>query len=160
MVWGRRKGRRDSALKTLRQVFASVKDLDAWVAKHEESVAKTGLDAPLLRHAVGSAYQSRKDTGKAIEQLRIARRLTPWDEAIHKTFSVAAKRSRRNELIEEGWLAYIAAYPRQLRLYEKLGRFYDKLGREEEAERAFTTLAEVDPYEPEGRAKLEKIRQK
>lgn len=160
VAWGQRRGRRDHALKALHQVFAGVKDLDAWVAKHEESVAKTGLDAPLLRHAASAAYLSRNDLDQAIEQLRIALRLSPADEAIHQTFMKAAGKSRRNELIEEGWIEYLAAFPRQLPLYEKLGRFYEKIGRKEEAERAFTTLVEVDPYEPEGRAKLAEIRER
>ena len=82
------------------------------------------------------------DAGKAIEQLRIARRLSPDDETIHKAFQQAARKSRDKAVIEEGWLEYIAAFPRELRLYRELGKFYERCRRPENAVRAFTTLEE------------------
>ncbi len=155
---GKSRGRRNNALRGLKDVFKQVKDLDAWVEAHEAEVAKTGLDAPLLRLAAGSAYLSKKKYAKSIEQLRIARQLSPEDETVHQTFLQAARRTRKKELVEEAWLAHIAAFPRELRLYDQLGLHYDTIGRKDEAERAWTTLVEADPYEPKGREMLNEIR--
>ena len=87
--WGRRNGNRTAAISALFNVLAKLKDLDGYTKRYEQRVAKTGLDAPLIRKGLGAAYGGKSQWKRAIVQFIAARELEPNDADIHKRLLAA-----------------------------------------------------------------------
>ena len=73
--WGRTNHNRQIALSALQSVIAGIQDLDAYVARRHKQIEETGLDAPVIRKAIGRFYLARREADKAIPQLLAARQL-------------------------------------------------------------------------------------
>jgi Vault protein inter-alpha-trypsin domain/von Willebrand factor type A domain len=150
----------EEAERTLVAILASHPDLDAWAADFAAEVAKTGLDAPVLRAALGDALLRREQYERALVQLRIARRLTPGNEATHRSILKAARKTGRAQAVTDALLGHVRAFPRKYKLYDQLALHYETIDELDLAERAWTTMIEVDPFEPMGCRELARVRER
>ena len=154
VVWGNDSRNRNRAITALRRVIESIGDLDGYVARMDKKIAETGLDAPVIRKTIGQVYLDRKQPEPAITQLTLARQLQPNDAEIHQLLLNAYDLADNQEGACEALYASIALSPMNLALYPDLGKRLSDLGQADEAERAWTTLAEVKPNEAEGHRQL------
>jgi len=157
--WGRERRSRTAAVQTLNEVVAAIPDLDGYVVGYEIQVRKTGLDAPLVRKALGLAHLQRDQPVKAVPHLRIARELQPLDTETHKALLKAYDDAGRPVEARAALLQSIAVAPLELDLYAELGRRLSAAGDAGGAERAWTSLAEAKPNEADGHRRLAQHRE-
>ena len=158
--WGPRHENRQHAVKTLRDVVRGAHDLDAYVGRLDKEAAKTNKDNPIVRLAIGQAYQGKQQFDKAIVQLELAVELQPNDKETHKALVSCYDAQGDKEGAIERLLASVQLSRRDLTLYEDLGNRLKTLERTEETERAYTSIVEMLPNESQSHAKLAEIRQK
>ncbi|MHC4818228.1 MAG: tetratricopeptide repeat protein, partial [Planctomycetota bacterium] len=157
--WGRTHRSRAEALEALNDVVADIPDLAQYVAGYEISVKKTGLDAPLVRKALGLAYLGRDEPMNAVPQLLAARDLAPLDTATHRALLQAYDAAEKPDAARRALLQSIAVAPLDLELYAELGRRLQAAGDAAGAERAWTSLAEAKPNEADGHRRLAQHRE-
>ncbi|MHC4160897.1 MAG: VIT domain-containing protein [Planctomycetota bacterium] len=157
--WGRTHQNRATALRALQAVIAEIPDLDKYVAGYEVQVEKTGLDAPLVRQALGLAYLQRHQPMQAVPHLLAARELQPLDTATHQVLLQAYDAAKKPAEARHALLQSIAVAPLNLDLYAELGRRLTAAGDADGAERAWTSLAEAQPNEADGHRKLAQHRE-
>jgi len=158
--WGRNHNNRASALAALKNVITRIPDLDGYVARLGKRVAETGLDAPVIRKALGLVYLQRHEPTKAVEQLLAARELGGNDAEIHRALVQAYDAAGAPQKACEALLAATRTSPMNLQNYVELGRRLARLGDERRAERAWTTLVEVQPNEAESHRLLAEHRER
>ncbi|MEM7201417.1 MAG: VIT domain-containing protein [Planctomycetota bacterium] len=149
VAWGRSQRNRAHALGSLRDVLGKIEDLPSYIARMEQRVAETRLDAPVIRKAVGMVLLAKGDPERAIAQLQAASALQPHDAEVHQALLVALDATGDARGACEALRAAICAAPEDLELYRELGKRLAGLGDEAGAERAWTTLVEVLPNEAE-----------
>jgi tetratricopeptide (TPR) repeat protein len=157
--WGPHRDQRAEILRTLDQLLRQSPDLDGYVARLDQETARTGLDNPILRKALGMVYAGKSERGKAIGQLKLAADLQPndpetWEKLIECRDRLGDKEGAIRDLLHAAQLSR-----RNIRHYEDVGNRLKALGRPDEAERAYTSLVEMLPSESEGHALLAEIRQ-
>ncbi len=150
VAWGKRKERRDGAIRSLNVAVSSVPNLDAFVARYEKRVHESGRDAPLMRKAIATAYVTADKPGSAVSHLLAARVLQPTDLAVHQALVELYEELEQPEKAIEALFAAIVAHPLDWGQYVELGA---KL-KGAQAERAWTSLAEIRPLEAGGHHRL------
>lgn len=158
VAWGRTQEQRQRALASLQAVLATAKDLDAFVARHDATVAASGADAPILRKALGAVLAGAGRPADAARQFRLARDLEPLDPEVHEGLVRALDRSGDPVGAVEALLASVRMAPKNLDAYPDLARRFETAKRPDEAERARTNLVEASPSEPDGHARLARLR--
>jgi predicted Zn-dependent protease len=160
VAWGPQQDQRRQAIVALHDVLAGIADLDGFVAAREAEVARSGLDAPLLRKLIGLVYLERNQPQRARAQLDVARALSPLDAEIHQALLRACDAMGDRDGAILVLRDAIAAAPLQLEAYVELAQRLAGLGQAEEAERAWTTLVEMKPNESDGHARLAEERER
>ena len=159
VAWGRTNDQQSQALVTLKEVLAQAKDLDAWVVRYDAEVATSGVDAPVLRKALGALFLERGRNAPAAVQLRAARELDPLDAETHGMLVRALDASGDAAGALEALLASVRMAPKNLDAYPDLAQRFFRAGDAAQAERAKTSLVEAVPSEPDGYRALAKIRE-
>jgi tetratricopeptide (TPR) repeat protein len=160
IAWGPKHQQRQAALNTLKTVLKQSPNLDAYASHWEQIVAKDGKDAAIVRKAIGQVYQERKAWAKAVRQFQAAVELQPGDREIHEALLESQHHAGDTVGMTATLLRMLDLYRRENKLYQKLGDHYAKLGTLGEAERAFTSMVEMQPKESESHQLLAEIRQK
>jgi hypothetical protein len=144
-------------IQNLEQVLEQAKDLDSF-AKHLDSEAeRTGQDSPLVRRALGTAYQNRRLFPQALRQFRIAVDLQPADRRLHETLFNGLVAAGEQEAATDHLLRRVEFNPGDLDWMKKIAvRLRDDSRR---AERAITTIVELAPQEASHHAAVAEIRQ-
>ena len=158
--WGKRQEKRAEALKALVAVLRAAKDLDAYAESLDRESRDLKLENPTLRKALGKAYIEKKEWAKAILHLEAALESAPDDPEIAKALIEAHEGSGDKVAAAARLRALARARGHDLALFQDLGERLSKLERPDEAERAFTNLAELSANESEGRQLLAGIREK
>lgn len=158
--WGSRHDHRAEALKTLRDVLQNSPNLEAYVAALDKKSAETGLHNPVVRKALGQVYLERKEYARATVQLQLAVELQPNDTETHQALLACYDALADKEGAFRQLLASLQLSRRDSKLYEDLGWRLTYLKREVEAERAFTSIVEMQAVEGESHAVLAEVRQK
>jgi tetratricopeptide (TPR) repeat protein len=156
VAWGPRHNNRAEALKTLKEVLLRSPDLDGFVAHFD----KQKQDSAIVRKALGQAFQDKKQYARAIAQLELAAALQLNDAETYQLLvachdAMGDKEGAARQLLRSAQLAR-----RDLKLYEDLGKRYLALAQPAEAERAYTSIVEVQPAEAETHALLAEVREK
>ena len=150
---------RRSALRVVTEVLGQVKDLNAFVRRRDELVAKEGLDAAILRKALGQIYTKKRQFERAIVQLEKARDLQAHDSEIHQALWQAWKALNNSEGMAKSLLTWIRSEPLKLELYRQLAQLYQRTGERAAAERDWTSLVEMKPLEAVGHQMLAQQRE-
>jgi tetratricopeptide (TPR) repeat protein len=156
VAWGARRDNRTEALKTLKQVLLRSPDLDAFVAHFDEQKQ----DSAVVRKALGEAYREKKQHARAIKQLKRAAELQPNDAEIYQLLVTSCDDAGDKEGAVRQLLQAVQLSRRDLNLYRDLGKRYAAAGQPNEAERAYTSIVEVQPTESESHALLAEVREK
>jgi tetratricopeptide (TPR) repeat protein len=157
--WGPRHDQRAQALNALEQVLRNAPDLDGYVVHLDGQVAETGLDNPIVRKALGKVYSDKTEYKKAIRQLEAACELQPNDTEIHQQLVACYDKLDDQHGAIRRLLQSVRLSRRSIQLFKDLGQRYEKNGKEDEAERAFTSIVEALPNESESHAMLAELRQ-
>ncbi len=157
VCWSPRHEQRANQLNTLNAVIRQAKDLDAYVAHLNAEAAKTGQDSPVVRKAIGSAYQSRSEHAKAVIQFQLALELQPFDKEVHQALIACYDALQQPDNVAKQLLKLIDFDRHDLTLFKQLADRYQK--NEAEAERAATSIIEAAPNEAENQAALAELRQ-
>jgi tetratricopeptide (TPR) repeat protein len=157
--WGPHRDQRADILRILDQLLRQSPDLDGYVARLDQETARTALDNPILRKALGMVYAGKSERGKAVRQLTLAADLQPndsetWGKLVECHDRLGDKEGAIRDLLRAAQLSR-----RNIRHYEDVGNRLKALGRPDEAERAYTSTVEMLPGESEGHATLAEIRQ-
>ncbi len=159
MAWGRAHSNRQSALNTLDQVLLQAPDLDAYVRQLDMEVAKSGLENPVVRKALGRAYVQKRQPDKAVAQLQLALAAQPHDDQTHAALISAYDHLQNADAAIRQTRARARLSRRNLGLYRNLAERLTKAERDREAERARTTIVEMQPTEAESHTMLAEMRQ-
>ncbi len=157
--WGSAHDRRAEALQTLRQVLAQSPDLDGYVAQLDAEAAKTGRDSPILRKAIGQVYREKAEYARAVTQLRLAMELQPNDRETHDALLACFDKQNDREGAVRQLLQAVQLARRDLALYRDLGRRLTELKQGKEAERAYTSIVEMQALESESHTMLAEVRE-
>ncbi len=158
--WGRDVNNRNNALEALRAVLRAAPDLDAYVVQLDKHAAEVHEENPILRQAIGQVYREKKRFDKAIAQLLIAAEVQPNDAETYKTLLECYDQVNDQQGAVEQILAWRQLAPRDIKLYEDLGKRLEKLGQAAEVERAYTSIVEALPSEAESHQLLAEVRQR
>jgi Flp pilus assembly protein TadD len=159
VAWGPHVGGRAEELAQLRNVLASAKDLESYLARFEDEVATSGLENPILRKAAGQVLLERGEFESAARHLRAALSVQPDDAETGSLLVAAFDGMRRTDLAAQALLERARSAARDVTLYTALGARYLALRQPEAAERAYTSLVEALPEESEGYNQLALVRQ-
>ncbi len=159
VAWGRSTHQRQQALATLAAVLQAAPDLDAFVEGLDDEVARTGLENPTLRRALGQVYRELKRPEVALVQLRRALDAQPNDLEVQRALVEVLDQLQRPAEAADQLQALALAAGHDVTLYVELGRRRAKLGQPGEAERAWTNAVELVPEEAEGHAALAQVRE-
>jgi Flp pilus assembly protein TadD len=111
----------------------------------------------VLRKALGQVYLGKNAYAKATAQLQLAVTLQPNDAETHRLLIECHDKQGDKKGAVEAILQAVQVMRRDIKLYEDLGQ---RLGQQpKEAERAFTSIVEVQPSESESHALLAEVRQ-
>ena len=160
VAWGRNVGNRNIALEALRAVLRAAPDLDAYVVQLDGRAAESRQENPVLRKAIGQVYREKEQLGKAIGQLLIAAEVQPNDAETYQALLACYDGQNDQQGAVEQILAWRELAPRDIKLYEDLGKRLEKLGQAMEVERAYTSIVEALPAESESHQLLAEIRQR
>ncbi len=150
----------DRALGALREVLREAEDLSAYVATYDAEVAKTGLDAPLLRRELGAIFLDKEEYDAAVTQLRAARELDGTDARVHQLLVKAYDGKNDAEGAIDALFGSIRMSPHNLDAYESLAGRYERTNPgASDVERALTTMVENTPHDADGHRKLAQIRE-
>lgn len=154
--WGANTEQRKRALDSLVAVLVESPDLGKFVAELD----KEKLQSAIVRKAIGQAYVKKTDHARAIPQLQMASELQPNDADTYTLLVECFDKLGDAEKGAEVLLRAVELSRRDLGLYERLGQRYSDLKRQAEAERAFTSMVEMQPQESESHAALAAVREK
>jgi tetratricopeptide (TPR) repeat protein len=141
-------------------VLAKAADLDGYIRRLNRQAAETGLDNPLVRKSLGTALLDQERVAQARAQLEIAAELRPEDAEVQRMLVECCDRLEDAEAAAAQLLAGARLSRKNLDLYRDLAERYERLGRSECAERARTTIVEMQPNESESHQLLAEIRQR
>ncbi len=156
VAWGPHHANRAAALETLKQVLLRSTDLDGFVAHFD----RQKQDSAIVRKALGQVYRAKGEHAKAIKQLELAAELQPNDAEIHQLLIASLDETGNREGALRQLLQAVQHSRRDLKLYEELGKRYVAAGQPQEAERAYTSIVEMQPAESESHALLAEVREK
>jgi tetratricopeptide (TPR) repeat protein len=159
VAWGRDQTNRGQALEALRLVLSTARDLDAFATRYQAEVAKTGLDAPVIRRALGSVFLDAKRYAEAALQLRVARDLAPEDAEVHRLLVKTHDEAGEPAEALAAALTAVRLDPRSVTAYQDLARRYRAAGDLAASERALTGMVEWTANEAEGHRALAQERE-
>jgi Flp pilus assembly protein TadD/predicted Zn-dependent protease len=154
--WAPGQQQRKDGLEALVQVLVAAPDLAAYVAELD----KQSLQSAVVRKAIGQAYVRKGDHARAIPQLALAADLQPNDEEILKALIVCYDKIGDKEGTIRQLLNAVELSRGGIKLYEQLGGRLAEQRQPAEAERAYTSVVELQPNESEGHALLAEVREK
>jgi len=160
VVWGRTQRNRSAAVGNLQRVLAGAHDLDDYAAHLDRQTAKTGLENPIVRKALGKVYLDKRNYKEAIRHLCLAVENQPNDGEAHKLLVQAYDRMNDKQGAIDRLLASVDLSRRDIDLYRDLGDRYKQVDNAAESERAYLSIAEMLPNESESHTMLAGIRQK
>lgn len=161
VIWPARHEQRTEAINLLRSLLNMSRNLDGYVAELDKLVEKDQQERPIVRKQIGFVYQEKYMAwDKAIKQLRLAVEAAPDDAEIHQRLIACldAKGDAAGALAQT--FESLDLSRRNLELWNKLAERFTALKQPVEAERAATSLVEVQPNEAEGHAKFASYREK
>jgi predicted Zn-dependent protease len=158
IAWGRRDDQRAQALGALEAVLQRAEDLDAYVGRLDAEVAKSGLENPIVRKALGKTWHRRGEWAKAAAQLKAALDVQPNDLEARQLLIEVYDRMKKPELAVAQLFENLESTGHDVALMRELGRRLAKLGATARAERVNTNLAEMLPNESESHQALAEIR--
>ncbi len=144
----------------LEEILRDVPDVDAFAAELDRRADESGRENTLVRKALSLIYREKKEYAKAIRQLDRAAEAQPNDEETYQLLLACydAEEDKagavRQLLRQREWAR------RDIHLYEDLAYRYEDFGKPEEAERAVTSIVEVQPLEAESHQLLAEIRER
>ena len=154
----RQKEMRDAG-EGLLEALRSLPSLAGYVETYDAEVARSGLDAPVLRKAFAALHHERKDHAAEIVQLLLARELDAGDADVHKRLVAAYDAAGDARGAVDALFGSITLNPYDHDAYEALATRFAQAGDSAGAERARTTLAEIAPHQPGGHRALATIRE-
>jgi predicted Zn-dependent protease len=158
VCWGRNHANRGAAVNRLVSIFNRVEDRDDYATYLDEEAERTQQDRPIVRKALGMAYQRKGEHTKAAAQLRIAVELQPNDAAIHKALIGCYDNLKDQPAAIAATLAFLQLDRRNVEAYAQLGeRLKDDA---KQQERARTGMVEMKPNEADSHTLLAEIRQR
>ncbi len=157
--WGRDQHNQRSAIDALRHVIEQSPDLTAYVAFLDQQVATTKADRPLVRKTLGRVLKERGKLAEAVLQYKLATELEPNDIESQKELIACYESLMQPQLAASQTLAAIRLLPRELDLYRSLGEKFKSLEQPLNAERAWTSMIEMQANESESHQALAQLRQ-
>ncbi|MFL5340111.1 MAG: VIT domain-containing protein [Gemmataceae bacterium] len=160
VAWPANHTSRTAYLERLKQVLTQAGDLDAYVAQLDAKEKQEGQGSPVVRKAVAGAYFARNQFDKALVQYRAAAELQPEDAETHAQLvacydKLGDKAGAARQILESVQLSR-----RNVKLYEDLGNRYQAMSDFKDAERAYTSIVEMQASEADARQLMAEIRQK
>jgi tetratricopeptide (TPR) repeat protein len=158
VCWGPQQQQRRDAANKLKQVLEAAGDLPQYVDQLDAETAKSGQDSPILRKAIGQAFQSHRNYFHAVKQFELTIQLQPTDrdayEGVIACYDALGNRALATKQLER----MIELDQHDFKRYEQLAeRLKDQPA---EAERAVTSIIEAGPQEVENHTALAEIRQR
>jgi tetratricopeptide (TPR) repeat protein len=157
--WGASEINRRNALDALRIVLSQAPDLDSYVERLDKQVQETGLENPTIRQALGQVYIERREYNKAIKHLQLAVETQPNDRRTNELLIQAYDFAKNPDGVIRQLLSSVELSRRDIDLYRSLGDRFKNLAQPENAERAYTSIVEMQPNESESHTMLAEIRQ-
>lgn len=159
VCWPRGYDNREEALNNLEMVLRSAKDFAGYVEAFVAKVESSNQENPVLRRAIGKICLERKDYAGAIRHLRAALEVQPNDTELYASLLTAYDKNEDAAGAIACLLESRELSGHDLALLVELGDRYAKAGDKEQAERAYTTLAEAMPQEADGHMELADLRE-
>jgi hypothetical protein len=160
IAWGSNRHQRGLALHRLHAVLSAAKDLGAYVKHLDGEVAKSGLENPLLRKTIAKVYQGRREFKRAAEQLELSVEAQPNDAETHRMLITVYDSLGQAQRAADQLLAMARVRGHTPQLYVELGDRYARANQPAMAERAYTTLVEMQPNEAAAQRALAGVREK
>jgi len=157
--WGPRHRNRRDAINVLKRVLRYSPDLAGYAETLDQQVVKTGLENPIVRKALGQVFLDTRKYGEAIRHLTLAAQVQPNDGETHQALLKAYDAQKNREGAIRQLLASAKLSRRNIAFYRDLGKRLVGLGRDQDAERAFTSIVEMQPTESESHTMLAEIRE-
>ena len=157
--WGPSHHQRSQALYTLQTTLQQAKDLDGYAKFLDKEAKKTGLYKPIIRKALGQVYLNKSQHEKAIPHFKIAVEMQPNDEQTHQSLLTCYKSIGDREAAIDQMFASLQLSRRNIQLYKEMALHFQQAKKQEEMERAYTSIVEVLPNETESHTALAEIRQ-
>jgi len=151
---------RSRHLQRLQEVMVESANLDAYVTQLDAKEAAAAQGSPVLRKALGKAYKAKEQFAKALAQFKIASELQPEDADTHQEMIACYDRLNDKEGAVRQLYEAVQVSRRNILLYEQMGVRYEQLQRPADAERAFTSMVEMQANETESHTKLAQVRQR
>jgi len=158
VCWGRNQSSRNAAVSTLVRVLNRIEDRDAYAKYLDTEAEKTQQDRPIVRKALGLAYEQKGEHAKATAQLKIAAALQPNDAATHTALIRCYDSLEDQPGAIAATLAFLQLDRRNVETFAQLGERLKADARQQE--RALTGMVEMKPNEADSHAKLAEIRER
>lgn len=156
--WGRNHNYRNNAVNVLVSILNRATDRDDYVAWLDKEAERTQQDRPIVRKALGMAYQQKGEYAKAAAQLKIAAELQPGDAATHTALISCYDSLKDAPAAITATLAFLQLDRRNVDTYTRLGQRLKADTRQQE--RAYTGMVEMKPNEADSHTRLAEIRQR
>ena len=157
--WGPRRDYRANALEALRSVLRNAPKLNDYVAFLDAETQRTGLQNPIVRKALGEVYYEKQEYKKSIDQLKLALETQPYDVETHDKLLACYDAMNDARGAVQQLRDSLQLSRRDLERYRKLGERLTRLEQPAEAERAYTSMVEMQPQETESHTLLAKVRE-
>jgi tetratricopeptide (TPR) repeat protein len=154
--WAPSQSQRSGALAALVRVLEAAPDLPGYVAELDQEK----LQSAVIRKAIGQAYMQKNAYDKALPQLQLAAELQPNDSEINEALLVCFDKLGNKEGAIQQLLQSVELSRRDIKLFAELGKRYEDAKLAGDAERAYTSIVEMQPNESESHTMLAEIRQK
>ncbi len=159
VVCGQNAADRNAAQAALGNVMSDAENLEAIRQFLDRKAADSGDDSSFLRRALGKALHERNQFGSAEAQLRIALELQPQDHEAWTWLIASLDQQHRAEDAIAAMLDESNTDHRNLDLYRELHRRFTQASQPMEAERAATSIIEVDRTESDNHVAIAKLRE-
>ncbi|MCA9321536.1 MAG: hypothetical protein KDB53_12405, partial [Planctomycetes bacterium] len=158
VAWGSSREARGRVLGTLEEVLRLTQDLGPIMERLESEVARSGLENPILRRALGRVFAERKQYDEAAAALRRALEAAPEDLSIHDDLVAALEDGGQADAALEARRERAWARGRDAEAWRDLAQRLHQAGRETEAECTITQAVEASPEEAPGHTALAEYR--
>lgn len=159
VVWPEGHNQRTGAIENLNTIVSGIDDLRGYVAEFEKEVAATKLENPILRRALGVAFDRKSRPAEAAEQYRKALETAPEDLGTAELLVRALGAAGQKQAARDAAWEYAETKGRDPELFIDVGRRSVELGEKDLAERAFTNAIEISPNESENHRAVAELRE-
>ncbi len=160
VVWTRNQRNRTNAINNLVNILKRTKDLEEFADSFDTECAELKQEKPALRKALGRVFLEKKDYQRAVTHLEAYIENGRFDRKVYEQLIEAYDKGKRPEQATAMLLERAREEGHTFELYKKLGDRFVREGKLLQAERAFTTLAELSAHESEGHALLADVWEK